>query len=305
MNPLALLRSDSNAAWQCSSCRSAMTLSAPDELCCLNCSRSYPRENGIWLCAPGFSPSGFTEARSEQLTEFQTGHFWYPARERLLKHMLQRVVGRGNSYSIVELGCGSGRFLSGLCSVSGIRVGVDGHPTALDQARNRDPGVAWVHADVSNTPLSGGIFDVVASLDVLEHVEPIPLLREARRLVKPDGHLLLSVPAFPSLWSAMDSEAGHRCRYRIAMLKAELNEAGWVLASYTHYQFLLFPLLAFSRRMQKDKEIAIERRPPRLLGYALGAINQLEVSLFQRLSLPWGSSLIVTARKQATTTEME
>ena len=176
-------------------------------------------------------------------------------------------------------------------------VGVDAYPESLARARRRAPGAVLVQANVCCVPLAGGQFDLAVALDVLEHVEPAGLLAEARRLVAEGGRLLLTVPAFPSLWSPLDEAAGHRCRYRRSDLGRELEEHGWSVDHWTHYQALLFPILWLVRRSGLARLLTLERHPPGWVSRPLGLINSAEVRLWGRRRLRWGSSLVVLARR--------
>jgi SAM-dependent methyltransferase len=62
----------------------------------------------------------------------------------------------------------------------------------------------------SALPFDDGTFDVVTLLDVVEHLpgSPIPLLREAKRLLRPGGTFLLSGPNAASLMSRLKLLAG-------------------------------------------------------------------------------------------------
>ncbi len=57
-------------------------------------------------------------------------------------------------------------------------------------------GVEITRGDLSGTlPYSSGSFDYITSLDGLEHIDSPPqAFREYRRLLKPGGHLIISVP---------------------------------------------------------------------------------------------------------------
>ena len=68
-----------------------------------------------------------------------------------------------------------------------------------------------VQGDINHPPFRPS-FDLIALLDVLEHLEDdTGVLETLRALLKPGGALLLTVPARRSLWSYVD-EAGHRGR---------------------------------------------------------------------------------------------
>lgn len=254
------------------------------------------RSGGIWRAAPGFRPPGFSAARRAHLAALEPDHFWFPARRRLLAALLARGAARQRGAAI-ELGCGSGTALPLLATDHSICVGVEGHPESLVAARARVPDAVLIEGDATRVPLADAGFDLAIALDVLEHVDPEALLAEAHRLLRPGGSLLLCVPAFPSLWSPLDEAAGHRCRYRRRELAAELGANGFRVIHWTHYQALLFPIAWLSRRFASDGPLPLERRPPRLLGRALGLVNQLEVTLFARCQLPFGTSLFMLAQR--------
>jgi SAM-dependent methyltransferase len=176
-------------------------------------------------------------------------------------------------------------------------VAVDGHRSLLLQAHAASRRTTLLQSDLTRTKLQGNQFDLIVAFDVLEHVPADPFLREALRLARDNARLLISVPAFPSLWSQMDVCAGHRCRYRFRPLAEELSRNGWTPQGHTHFQLLLFPLVWASRRITRFSPTGIERRPPRWLDRLLGAINLLEIRMLHRLSLPFGSTLIAWATK--------
>jgi SAM-dependent methyltransferase len=188
-------------------------------------------------------------------------------------------------------------MLPGLARLFRETAGVDGHLALLQEARQRSPSSLFVHGPTARLPFQDGQFDGVVCLDVLEHNEPRALLGEARRVLKHGGTLLLAVPACPWLWSQADEAAGHRCRYTLRSLRDELRAAGFSVVGHTHYQFILFPLVCFSRLFARHRTPVAERQPGRRLNSLLRAINQVEVTAFHRWALPWGSSLVVGARR--------
>lgn len=282
-------------AWSCPTCRSPFVLAASGQLDCDVCGGTLRRTDGVWRSALAFRPAGFSAERREHLHGLvDQGHFWFPPRDALVLRCLRRL-GVGGGSRFLELGCGQGRFLSAVAPLVARRTGVEGHLESLQRARSADPGALLVHGDVTAVPLAAAQLDVVVALDVLEHVAAQPFLDEAARLVRPGGHVVLSVPAMPSLWSAADERAGHRRRYDVDALRAELAASGWRLLDWTHYQLLLLPLVWLSRR----RDSGLERRPPRWLNRVLGAVNAAEVSLW-RGRVPIGSSLIAWARREPT-----
>jgi len=236
----------------------------------------------------------FSSVRRDLLASIESSHFWFQPRNELMRNILKRLI--PHQCRIIELGCGTGRFLPELQTLASSLVAVDAFEVSIQAAAERRTTAVLVRGDINAVPVDDGTFDAAVSMDVLEHVEPIPFLQEARRIVRDNGWLVLSVPASPGLWSRVDEAAGHRCRYTSAKLLKELNETGWKLYGSSHYQCLLYPLMVISRIFIKGNS-GIEQHPPRILNTFLGAINAFEVKAFSHTRLPWGSTLIAWAKK--------
>ena len=74
----------------------------------------------------------------------------------------------------------------------------------------------------------GREFDLVCAFEVLEHLEDdAAALAAWRELVRPGGHVLLSVPGAPGLYGASDERAGHFRRYERHALRDALERAGF------------------------------------------------------------------------------
>ena len=278
--------------WQCPHCSNPLDGLEAGSLRCRACSYELCSKGGVWLASDVAAPPRFDDAAVERLQALdESGHFWPPQRRRLFAKLIDRIGASGAA--AVELGCGTGGMLPELDERFATVVGLDGHAELLERARERSRTATLVQADACRSPLEAAAADLVVAFDVIEHVDPDALLAEARRLVRPGGRLLISAPAFPSLWSRMDERAGHRCRYRWRQLDAELRRNGWLADGHTHFLGLLFPLVYASRRA--GGAAGIERRPPRFLNQALAAIVRLEVLAFSRLTLPVGSSIVAWA----------
>jgi ubiquinone/menaquinone biosynthesis C-methylase UbiE len=95
---------------------------------------------------------------------------------------------------VLDLGCGAGRFTAALRDAGADAIGVDVAEGALDRARRNVPGGDFRRSDGS-IPLGHAEVDLVWCSEVLEHVpDTIGLLTEVRRVLRPEGRLLLTVP---------------------------------------------------------------------------------------------------------------
>lgn len=277
-------------AWICPSCHGGLDGDAT-RVACPDCGLTLHRNGRRWLDgSPG--PAGFDGAAVRRLQAMET-HFWMRERRRLVARILAGLpCGRDH---VTELGCGTGGLLPVLEQRFGQVCAVDGHAILLAQAEANSTTARLVQADVCRSPLPSGRSDLVVAFDVIEHVDPDDFLREARRLVRPGGMLLVSAPASPALWSAMDEAAGHRCRYTRRQLAGEMRRHGWAPLGFTHYQMLLFAAVWASRLVRRGRG-SVERRPPRWLDRLLGSLNRLETHVSRGRGLPFGSSIFMWAR---------
>jgi len=278
--------------WICHACRVALVADNGIRSC-PRCGLTVGRRDGyddVGMPAT----VGFTEERTRVLAGIEGDHFWFAPRDRLIRRLFSRIA--PPAARVMDLGCGTGRFLAGLQPGAAGCAGVEAFEDSVRAAVARRTGADLVRGDVCAVPLADASFDVVVSMDVLEHVDPALFLAEARRLARPGGRLLLSVPADPLLWSEADRVAGHRCRYTLPLIAGELESQGWRLRGYTHYQFLLYPLMVLSRVLFKGKN-RVEKHPPAWVNRILGWVNAIEVRLLSGFALPWGSSLIIWAER--------
>jgi len=91
----------------------------------------------------------------------------------------------------------------------------------------RQSGAEVTAGDISEIPFESESFDFVCALDVIEHADDPPAaLREVRRVLKPGGRLLFSVPMFADRWTEFDELVGHKQRFDPEDLANLLEELG-------------------------------------------------------------------------------
>jgi len=248
---------------------------------------------------PGTGDLRFDGARLAKIRELEAWHFWFVGRRELVRGLLARHLGPAPQ-RLLDVGCGTGH-LAGELLAAGHRVtAVDRLPEALAAARADTRDVGLLRADAGRLPLRSGAFDAVTMLDVLEHVDDAAALVELRRVLRPGGVLVLTVPAAPWLWSHRDRAAGHLRRYTRKSLAAALAAGGFEPLELGPYQCALFPVVAASRLLGRRGPGLrdAEERPPALLNTALAWINRREAALGPA-RLPFGSSLAAACRRSA------
>ena len=134
--------------------------------------------------------------------------------------------------SVLEIGFGYGQYsreLSGRCRTL---VGIDLFPPAQVPGLKTLKNAQFLQADVSRretlTMLESPGFSTVVMLNVLEHIEDdVQALKNLHSLMKPQGRLLLLLPAFSALFGPLDACAGHFRRYEAVAAAHTLRKAGF------------------------------------------------------------------------------
>ena len=253
----------------------------------------------------------YDPAYQETLFTAEERHFWFVARNRLISRLVRRVLGELPSGSrMLELGCGNGNVLQVLIDaasaerVTGMDLFIDGLYFAH---RRVDCGL--VQGDL-HTPPFREAFSLVGMFDVLEHMpDDYLVLTDLRKMLADDGRLVITVPAYPSLWSYFDVAAKHARRYTQESLRAVLEATSYEVQQMSYFMALSFPLVWLTRRLAKndpppgadvlDERVVSELRiVPVVNGLAAAALSLEARWVGAGHRLPFGTSLVAVARKK-------
>lgn len=93
---------------------------------------------------------------------------------------------------VLEVGAGTGNFIRHFEGIAGTLVALDLSPRMLEVGRAAHPALVPVVGDGARLPFASRAFDLAASAQALHHVrDPMPFVREMRRVVRPTGTLLV------------------------------------------------------------------------------------------------------------------
>jgi SAM-dependent methyltransferase len=232
----------------------------------------------------------------EAMLALDERHWWYRGRRRVLNAVLARLDLPPRA-RVLDAGCGSGRTLDDLAR-HGEAHGVELNPLGVEAARQRGHEVR--EGPVEAIPYEDASFDLVTCLDVLEHTDDdVKALRELRRVARPGGSLVVTVPAHPRLWSRHDEVNGHRRRYTRRALREAARAAGWEVERETGFNVAYLAPAALVRLVRRStdsakSELAIT---PRRLDPLLELPLRAEAKLIgSGLDLPPGLSLLAVLR---------
>jgi ubiquinone/menaquinone biosynthesis C-methylase UbiE len=221
--------------------------------------------------------------------------WWYRALHLRLLDKLAPINGR-----VLDAGCGTGGLLAKLAatrpdlSLVGVEFFADGARRAAQKSR-----ASLVRGSVNELPFADASFDAAIAADVLCHgkVEPARALIELRRVLRPDGLLVVNMPAHRWLLSMHDRRVHNVLRQSAPEVLAMLRAAGFTNARAAYWNTLLLPLMIAQRKLLARRENAasdVAPFPP-WLDAILYAITALERRLPFRL--PSGGSVLATARR--------
>jgi SAM-dependent methyltransferase len=231
----------------------------------------------------------------------ETSHFWFRGFRQFVAPLIARAARGRRDLRMLDCGCGTGYNLRMLAPY-GRPYGMDFTQSGLDRARTS--GRPLVRANVVRIPFAGASFDLVTCFDVLQCVpDDRGAVREMTRVLEPGGALVATVSAFEFLrgdHSALSEEVHRYTREAVLDL---LAGAGLVPERVSYSFASLFPLVFGVRTLQRlvrgqhapnEQELQI---PPAPVNAMLTVLVSGEAALARRVRMPFGTSVIVLARK--------
>lgn len=240
---------------------------------------------------------------SEYKNIFQNedSHFFYVANHRIILSQVYKYLRRSKekNLQILDAGCGTG-LLAKKLSQFGSVIAVDISDEALKFAKKRAVKVA--KASITKLPFKKNCFHLITCIDVIYHQnikDDSQALKEFFRILKPNGILIIRVPANQWLKRSADDFVHTRQRYDYTELKLKLLQAGFKIEKLSFINMLLFPPAVISCLWEKislSKKSPLIKLPP-FLNEWIGFLLSLEAHLINNINSPFGLGLLAVARK--------
>ena len=232
--------------------------------------------------------------------EVEGSHWWFVGRRRIIASFMKSIVATAKVRpKILDVGCGTGANLE-LLAEFGSAEGVDISADALSFCRQR--GLSDVkQGEAEALPYDDQSFEVVAALDVVEHLDDdVAGLKEMYRVLRPGGRALLFVPAFMFLWGVQDDISHHRRRYTLQQLREVVRAAGFEIERATYVNLTFFLPILIGRLLMKVTGYRPESENNLTIGFLngfFGAIFGAEATLLRHMNFPFGVSAICVAKR--------
>lgn len=238
-------------------------------------------------------------------------HWWFSSRTRALNTVMNPILSGHPDLKLLDVGCGAGNMIHHLSRYGQVKgLEIDERP--VKKARERGYDVQQFDA-TRPMPFVDNTFDVVTTLDVIEHnQDDVSILADSFRILKPGGYMIITVPAYMWLWTYNDDLNAHVRRYTAGELRQKLGDTGFNIVRVTYNNFFLFPLaatllllrqatdrkkeLASHHVSQEEYQVELEPASP-LVNSVLTTVGKVEAGLMRRLDLPFGTSLIAVGQK--------
>lgn len=225
-------------------------------------------------------------------------NWWYVSRRNIADELLRDALPR-QAAIILDVGCGVGSNLPALRPHAQAVHGLDISPRALKYAR-RQGFDSLTEASAEKMPYPDESVDTVICMDALEHLDDDKAVTEIVRVLKKGGTLLVTVPAFTSLWNENDDYSHHLRRYRKSELEALLTRHGLHISKLSYWNMLFFlPVWVVARFYTRGS--GAERNNlsyiPKFLNLPLVWAMRAERAIGAIIPLPFGVSLYALAHK--------
>lgn len=232
--------------------------------------------------------------------QIEETYWWFVGRRAIIDGFLRRFV--KHKQVALDVGCGSGRNMQLLSHYCDSVIGLDRSPAALKLAGAK--GYETICSDGHTIPMEDSSVDLLTAFDVLEHLDDdMQALDEFKRILRPTGLLLVTVPAYRFLWSEHDEALMHRRRYTASELHVKLTRSNFRVLGRSYAVFFLFLPIVFYRLFRgvfpKDPFAprASHVMLPAAINNILIVLLKIEAKVMASINLPWGTSIVVLAEK--------
>ncbi len=238
-------------------------------------------------------------------------HWWFRARLEILENLFRTdILPKATSSSklaILNAGVATGAtttMLEQYGAVTSLEYDKD-----CCQFLEETLQMEVVNGSLTELPFADNSFDLVCAFDVIEHIKEHDLaVAEMKRVLRPNGRIFLTVPAFQFLWGEHDEINHHERRYTQQMLVDVVAESGIKIERKSYFNFFLFfpiflvRMLLKLRPAKKDGEHKSDFETFK----SGGIINKMLYKLFglekgvlkHNINFPVGVSLFVIGVKE-------
>ena len=218
-------------------------------------------------------------------------HWYYQTKLFVLQRVFKRFA--PEALRVVDVGSGSGFLAAELVDFDrgGSAVCID--PNYPTDHTERDGALRFVRQALTEEITDA---DAFLFIDVLEHVsDDLGLLNQYLTGARSGSTVIITVPAFQSMWSAHDVYLEHLRRYRMSTLMSVVDRAGLRVVHRQYLYASIFPAAWVVRWFRRSRKAASDLQPvPRIVNGFLRTVLNVEHRIQRNRLL--GLSILIVAK---------
>ncbi len=165
--------------------------------------------------------STYWHHNAKQFADFYHHHSSFFSPEVIVKKFLSKRTDTLHAYTplsakttLLDLGCGSGEQMKELATQCRMTYGIDYSKQMIDLAKKELSTVSpkkykLIVADAAKIPLGDASVDTIIAMGLLDYVaSPAAVVAECRRVLRPRGVLVVSMPQSPSIFAFFRTPLG-------------------------------------------------------------------------------------------------
>jgi SAM-dependent methyltransferase len=239
------------------------------------------------------------DAHYENLYKNEIEHWWYRVRREIIGTIFNSHLLGEKDLKILDVGCGTGALMKELGNYGEV-YGLDFSEKAINFCKERGEKNLTL-GSINKIPFEDNFFDVVVSLDVLEHIhDDVGAISEINRVLKKGGFSIVFTPAFMFLWGKTDQLSHHLRRYTLSGLKKKIRNEGLFIVRSSYFNTFLFLPILFVRVIVRLFKIKIKNENDlgsKFMNKIFYIIFYLESLFLKHISFPFGVSIMVVSKK--------
>jgi len=235
----------------------------------------------------------------ENAARLERNHWWYRGRRQLIRARIE-ALGVRPSAQMLDVGCGTGANLTllgelGFVDVTGVDLSEDAIRWCCEKGH-----AAVERGDICDLPFPDAHFDFVLAIDILEHVaDDATAIAELRRVLRPGGTLLVTVPAIGGSWGFQGDDAYQKRSYLKRELAAQLRLGGFTVTHSFYFNYLLLGPIWIAQQLSRRLGIQVASAnwaKSRWMNAMLRRIFAIDVWLAPYLRPGYGASVLAVGR---------
>lgn len=233
--------------------------------------------------------------------EVEATHWWFTERRRLFGRIISALRLPADA-KILDIGTSTGTNLRMLRDMGFSNFeGVDMSQESVRWCDNKGLGHVTL-GDVCDLPYADASFDLILATDIIEHVDDdAAALVEIRRVLRRGGFVLVTVPAFASLWGLQDDVSLHKRRYLAREILQRVQQANLQVVRRFYFNYLLFLPIWLGRKFIKLFGVGLkseaEVNTP-FMNAILKGVFRLDVVTAPYVKPPFGVSYLVVGTRR-------